>query len=62
MKKYKIYKLVDPRIIDENDPKKVRCIGWTNKKLSVQSYLKLDPFDSKGNRRMCKGRYFTKKI
>lgn len=34
MKKYKIYKLVDPRIIDENDPKKVRYIGWTNKKLS----------------------------
>ena len=33
MKKYKIYKLVDPRIQDEEDPKRVRYIGWTNKKL-----------------------------
>ena len=34
MKKYKIYKLVDPRIQDEEDSKRVRYIGWTNKKLS----------------------------
>lgn len=36
MKKYKIYKLIDPRIQDEEDSKRVRYIGWTNKELSAR--------------------------
>ena len=61
--KIAVYKVdINDNILEEYESI-AECAERENiNKATLKSYLSLDKYDSRGKRRICKGRYFTKKI